>query len=618
MNGVFESNISIKNINLDSTSKLRQIDFNKCVICQSTKQKVNSKIEEVPMKPTLKGYASLCRDLASFIDCKRDSVPRYIQSLFESLSQFEQILTENSAVYHKPCRDEYNTQKLNRLKMRCEKLLAEGISSDRQVSSVVKPTVMSSQIVDESLDVHISKSASYEETYDQIFQQIVELIEDDRQSSEQKLYKLSQLAKTMSERLNNLGFDNITIHTTRLKDQLLLAIPGFRADKIGREILLSFDENVKHLVSSAIKNDHKSNDEFLAKAAEILRETFIGANGPVFSGSFNQNFCPEQTTSKTLVKFLSTLMGGDTESSNIAENIAQIIQFNSVKHRNPQASYVRHNMQREQPLPIHIGLLIHSLSGKRSLVDELFEMGLCVSYSRVLDIERALASKVCEIYMNDNCVCPPHLTSGVFTTAAVDNIDHNPRSTTANYSFHGTGISIIQHHTEPKNDNYQQVIHLNKSDFFNKSKPSLPRNYYEIPSLPTVTGEIPLSSVNWDPTLSSTKPLQYVKDWFESNNGESISWSAYNSRSCADISSFKSTSAMLPLIKDNVNSPSVVRHTMDIVISTTQKINPGQTPVWTGDQPVYAIAKELQWLYPEKYGEDKLVVMLGKSVYINS
>lgn len=68
---------------------------------------------------------------------------------------------------------------------------------------------------------------------------------------------------------------------------------------------------------------------------------------------------------------------------------------------------------------------------------------------------------------------------------------------------------------------------------------------------------------------------------------------------------------MLPLIKDNVNSPSVVRHTMDIVISTTRKINPTQTPVWTGDQPVYAIAKQIQWLYPDKYGEDKIVVMLG-------
>ena len=41
------------------------------------------------------------------------------------------------------------------------------------------------------------------------------------------------------------------------------------------------------------------------------------------------------------------------------------------------------------------------------------------------------------------------------------------------------------------------------------------------------------------------------------------------------------------------------------------KVNPGQVTVVTGDQPVYAIAKQIQWLMPDMYGEDKLVVMMG-------
>ena len=35
-------------------------------------------------------------------------------------------------------------------------------------------------------------------------------------------------------------------------------------------------------------------------------------------------------------------------------------------------------------------------------------------------------------------VCPPKLRQGLFTTGAVDNIDHNPSSATAKDSFHGT------------------------------------------------------------------------------------------------------------------------------------------------------------------------------------
>ena len=41
------------------------------------------------------------------------------------------------------------------------------------------------------------------------------------------------------------------------------------------------------------------------------------------------------------------------------------------------------------------------------------------------------------------------------------------------------------------------------------------------------------------------------------------------------------------------------------------KLNPGQTPVVAFDQPLYAIAKQIQWNWPNLYGEDKLVIMFG-------
>ena len=42
-------------------------------------------------------------------------------------------------------------------------------------------------------------------------------------------------------------------------------------------------------------------------------------------------------------------------------------------------------------------------------------------------------------------VCPPQLKGGLFTTAAVDNIDHNQSSTSVHDSFNGTGTSLFQH-----------------------------------------------------------------------------------------------------------------------------------------------------------------------------
>ena len=89
--------------------------------------------------------------------------------------------------------------------------------------------------------------------------------------------------------------------------------------------------------------------------------------------------------------------------------------------------------------------MLHAETGKRGLIDKLSKLGICASYSRIQQLSATVTNVLCEQYAEDNVVCPPELHSGVFTTAAIDNIDHNPSSTTAVEAFHGTGISLIQH-----------------------------------------------------------------------------------------------------------------------------------------------------------------------------
>lgn len=89
--------------------------------------------------------------------------------------------------------------------------------------------------------------------------------------------------------------------------------------------------------------------------------------------------------------------------------------------------------------------MIHTKTRKRALVDTLFDLGLSISYDRVLGISTELGNKILHHYEVEKAVCPPELKGGLFTTAAVDNIDHNPSSTSTHDSFHGTGISLLQH-----------------------------------------------------------------------------------------------------------------------------------------------------------------------------
>ncbi|CAH3023090.1 unnamed protein product [Porites evermanni] len=98
---------------------------------------------------------------------------------------------------------------------------------------------------------------------------------------------------------------------------------------------------------------------------------------------------------------------------------------------------------REPPLPIYLGLMTHTETRKRTLVDKLYSLGLSISYDRVLELSTDFGNSVCARFESEGVVCPPKLNKGVFTTAAMDNIDHNPSSTTAQGAFHGTGISLF-------------------------------------------------------------------------------------------------------------------------------------------------------------------------------
>ena len=126
-------------------------------------------------------------------------------------------------------------------------------------------------------------------------------------------------------------------------------------------------------------------------------------------------------------------------------SIAQLLQYNISVHRRPESAGTYHLSARETPLPIYLGLMVHARTRKRDLIETLSDLGLSISYDRVLDISTAIGNQVCDHYHQSQVVYPPNLREGLFTTAAIDNIDHNPSSTTATDAFHGTGISLFQH-----------------------------------------------------------------------------------------------------------------------------------------------------------------------------
>ena len=51
----------------------------------------------------------------------------------------------------------------------------------------------------------------------------------------------------------------------------------------------------------------------------------------------------------------------------------------------------------------------------------------------------------------------------------------------------------------------------------------------------------------------------------------------------------------------------MILHAMNVIRSAVKYVNPVQVPVIAFDQPLFALAKQLQWELPNTHGEDHLV-----------
>ena len=225
----------------------------------------------------------------------------------------------------------------------------------------------------------------------------------------------------------------------------------------GREVILPFNGDVGAILRKACEHDADGDAVHLARAATLVRRDMFSKKME-FNGSFSTT-CQEQSVPNSLVALVTMVLNGPnikSRSSNVSQaalSLSQLLLYNSVKrYKENDTDIVRHSQQREAPLPVYLGVMLHTKTRKRELVDALFNLGLCISYDRVLKISTELGNNICYYYQQKKVVCPPRLKGGIFTTAAVDNIDHNPSSISSHDSFHGTGISLFQHPTEKNND----------------------------------------------------------------------------------------------------------------------------------------------------------------------
>ena len=192
----------------------------------------------------------------------------------------------------------------------------------------------------------------------------------------------------------------------------------------------------------------------------------------MFSGSFDHG-CHLVRSKRLLSMILyGPNLTGSVNDSQACLTLAQLLIHNCKKRKESKTRHTRHILEREPPLPLYIGLSLHTQTRSKKLVDQMAKLGISCSYDHVIQVENSLAVSICEQYKYDGIVCPPQLRKGLFTIGALDNVDHNPSSTTAQGSFHCTSISIIQQPTQEIPGTIRNMPHFLKTDK-HTSKPQL-------------------------------------------------------------------------------------------------------------------------------------------------
>ena len=271
------------------------------------------------------------------------------------------------------------------------------------------------------------------------FAELITYIDECLEVEEPAVVTLSDFVRFYTSKLHELGAECGKVNATRLKERVQAALPDLTAHAEGREVRLVPQQKIGGLLSKVKKMD--SDAWCLARAARIVRREILKVKNS-FTGTFVSE-CQKNVVPVSLLTLVGMIIKGpttkiDPSDSQACLTIAQLIVFNSISRPRvrPECTGSMHHIRsRECLLPIYTALKIHGATRDRSLIDTFYNLGMCISYDRFLSVSTEITNSVIERYEREGVLCPSKLRGELFTTAAVDNIDHNPSSTSLSSGY---------------------------------------------------------------------------------------------------------------------------------------------------------------------------------------
>jgi hypothetical protein len=140
------------------------------------------------------------------------------------------------------------------------------------------------------------------------FAELVAYMEESREVNGTDAFQLAELSELYSNRLVQLGAksDSNRVHSTRLKERLLKAMPDLTAHNQGKHVLLSYKEDVANLLQNSLDKDDDA--LHIMRAAKAIRAEFLNKVND-FDGTFGTN-CQKVSVPASLVALIRMLLDG--------------------------------------------------------------------------------------------------------------------------------------------------------------------------------------------------------------------------------------------------------------------------------------------------------------------
>ena len=314
----------------------------------------------------------------------------------------------------------------------------------------------------------------------------------------------------------------------------------------------------------------------LGQAAKLVHQDLSDGEAS-FSGSFGKD-CQTESVPKSLLMLVQMILEGtslslaaDNQTKNRLE-LSQLFNFNALKRqRDQKVVNVRHRYSEITALPVYTGLLLHSCTRKKSIIDKVSAFGLSISYNRVDEIQSAITDQVCREYQTKGLVRPIGLADSVFTTAAIDNVDHNVIFTgQASHCF-----NILIH----RKQTIKSCLTCQVKHWVDRGTLNSPLITQKITPVGAVKSHCPIKTINSEVTKRRAHPVQMCNKWLKfvddvncGSHKETVTrtsdWGAYHQECSEQIPSVPTGQALYDGCA-------------------------GHVPVITADQPVYALLKQI-------------------------